>query len=118
MRYVDALTERHLGYDHTFMDAEKEKPRPRLCPVAHAGKKRPSVLYRRSFFASMPVLLLHPYIHDHAVGQQLRQPCLYPRHKAVLAHVLPRLASRQVRATCRPDRTWPRISSQWASHPT
>ena len=24
MRYVDALTERHLGYDHTFMDAEKE----------------------------------------------------------------------------------------------
>ena len=24
MRYVDALTERHLGYDHTFMDAEKK----------------------------------------------------------------------------------------------
>lgn len=24
MRYMDALTERHLGYDHTFMDAEKE----------------------------------------------------------------------------------------------
>lgn len=47
----------------------------------------------------MQVLLLHPYIHDHAVGQQLRQPCLYPRHKAVLAHVLARLASRQVRAT-------------------
>lgn len=39
MRYVDALTERHLGYDHTFMDAEKEARRPRLCPVAHAGIK-------------------------------------------------------------------------------
>ena len=24
MRYMDALTERHLGYDHTFMDAEKK----------------------------------------------------------------------------------------------
>ena len=24
MRYMEALTERHLGYDHTFMDAEKE----------------------------------------------------------------------------------------------
>ena len=31
MRYMDALTERHLGYDHTFMDAEKE-----TCALAFA----------------------------------------------------------------------------------